>query len=176
MTLINVSLGKEIDKLIENFLKNEQEGETFIDKLDAFVNVALEIGLIVNGVKGGTIAAEKIDAQTLIAMKNWDPDNVAVALIAPVFRRLGKGHIRAAKKYLKKSIEQKEKVLSDAHTARQSDNAKAPRKPHVIDELIEKIVRRKPDVTANELIDQLENSVGNGIITSICEPGRTLEE
>jgi len=166
-----------------------------LKKLDAKIKRFMSEQADLNGAEGSLevkkfcidlykVYKDKDDQRTeeeLLAMgERWDTDIPELAHIQKYINRLMSGRLQEASDYFEHAAileeSKKEKAASNAYKARQSKNAKAERKPHVIDELIEKIGRRKPDIKANELIDQLENSVGNGIITSICEPGRTLEE
>ena len=176
MTVLTRDQEEEIEKLTRNFLARENATESSQDKMDVFLQLVYEVRLVQLGIKKGSPEAEEVEADVLQQLKKFDPDDPEFSIAAPVFRRLGSGENSKAVKYLETAIKNRQQKLEKAHSARQSANAKAPRKAHVVDALIEKIVKGKPDISFEELLERLQAMVGNGIISGIDPPGSTIEE
>ncbi len=176
MTVLNRDQKKEIKKLTRNFEAQENATESSQDKMDAFLQLLYEIRLVQLGIKMGSPEAEEVEADVLQKLQKFDPDDPEFCIAAPVFRRLGSGKNSKAVEYLEAAIKFRQQKLEKAHRARQSANAKAPRKAHVVDAVIGKIVKGKPDITFEGLIERLQAMVGNSIISGIDPPGSTVEE
>ena len=176
MATLNPNQKKEIESLKQSFLARETDTETDQDKMNAFVELAFNIRLIQAGLEINDKRAEHVEMEVLKHFQKFDPDNPALAEIAPIFRRLGKGCLEDATKFLHGVIAHRRNALIAAHRAKQSAIAKTPRSPHVLDDIIERIVEKKSDITCKELLEKLEYMDGNGIISNIDPPGSTIEE
>jgi len=176
MTPLTPEQQKKIDKLLRKYLQQESDTESDQVKMNAFVDLAFDIRLVQLRVESGTPEAKRVEADVILKLQQFDPDDPALAIVAPIFRRLGIGRAQKAADYLEKAIDHRQKVLDEAHSARQSENARAPRPPHILNEIIEKIAGRDPDITYTELLNQLESMTGQEIIEDIDEPTSTLTE
>jgi len=176
MTVLSREQEEEIEKLTRNFVAQENATESSQDKMEAFLQLLYEIRLVQLGIKKGSPKAEEVEADVLQQLQKFDPDDPEFSIAAPVFRRLGSGENSKAVEYLEAAIKFRQQKLEKAHRERQSANAKVPRKAHVVDALIEKIVKGKPDISYEELLERLQAMVGNSIISGIDPPGSTVEE
>ena len=176
MATLSPKQKEKIESLKQSFLAQEADAETDQDKMNAFVELAFNIRLVQAGLEINDKRAEHVEMEVLKHFQKFDPDNPALAEIAPIFRRLGKGCLEDATKFLHGVIAHRRNALIAAHRAKQSAIAKTPRSPHVLDDIIERIVEKKSDITCKELLEKLEYMGANGIISNIDPPGLTIEE
>ena len=176
MATLSQKQKEKIESLKQSFLAQEADAETDQDKMNAFVELAFNIRLVQAGLEINDKRAEHVEMEVLKHFQKFDPDNPALAEIAPIFRRLGKGCLADAMKFLHGVIAYRRNALIEAHRAKQSAIAKTPRSPHVIDDIIERIVKKKSDISCEELLERLEYMGKNGIISNIDPPGLTIEE
>jgi len=176
MATLNPNQKKKIESLKQSFLARETNTETDQDKMNAFVELAFNIRLIQAGLEIDDKRAEYVEMAVLQHFREFDPDDPALAEAAPIFRRLGKGCLEDATKFLHGVIAHRRNTLLAAHRAKQSAIAKAPRSPHVLDAIIEGIVKGIPDITCEVILERLQSMLGNGIISNIDPPGFTIEE
>ena len=176
MATLNPNQKKKIQSLKQSFLARETDTETDQDKMNAFVELAFNIRLVQAALEVDDKRTKNVEMAVIRQFQEFDPDDPALAEVAPIFRRLGKGSIEDAAEFLHGVIAHRRNTLLDAHRAKQSAIAKAPRSPHVLDAIIEGIVKGEPDITCEVILERLQSMLGNGTISNIDPPGFTIEE
>ena len=99
-----------------------------------------------------------VDIDTVHKLYSWDTNDPNLQLIQNVLRRLSVGREFDAVTLLKAAVQSK----LDSFSKQQSNIAKMPRKPSPLQERIEGIVKRNPDITNAELVDKLADQAGEG--------------
>jgi len=159
----DLHLAEKLRQHEEAFSVGGNEGESDESLANDLVKFILERRRILADVPDGSKAAGMVDKQTLKLMQEWDSDNPAMSTLEKVLRRLATGRGVAAVELLKSAVTLRAEALSRD----QSRKAKAPRKQHLVDELIEHEVIRNPNISEKELLRKLHGRVGWGVIESI---------
>lgn len=159
---------KELDR---QFSEGAQPGETDAQIADALVGYILDRGRLLRGVVGGTPEGNAVDEETLAKMAEWDSDDPALLHVEKALRRFATGRGSDAVTLLKRTITDRQQATSDEQRRR----ASTPRNLDPLQELIEKLVRDKPKISAKELEKCLHREIGRGVITHIVDNEIELE-
>ena len=149
-----------ISELDQKFSDGEKAGESDVEQEQALRNHVLERERLRRGVVGGTPEGEEVDAETLARMAGWDSDDPELLTAEKALRRLAIGGGADAVALLKRAVSNRQQAASNEQRRRASQ----PRKTAPLDELIERLMRARPKISAKELIRDLQREIGNGVI------------
>jgi len=149
-----------ISELDQKFSDGEKAGESDVEQEQALRNHVLERERLRRGVVGGTPEGDAVDAETLARMAGWDSDDPELLTAEKALRRLAIGGGADAVALLKRAASNRQQAASNEQRRRASQ----PRKTAPLDELIERLMRARPKISAKELIRDLQREIGNGVI------------
>ena len=150
-------------RLLKDFEEGGVSSETDADVVDAFLKLCLDLGRLRQPNTVDTRGKELIDRATLKKMAIWDTDDPSLSTIEKIFSRLAKGRGIAAMTLLKNSI----KLRAEQTSSAQSRRASTKRKPHPLDNVISKMVKRDPDISAKVVIEKLEALAPDSLLSSV---------
>ena len=150
-------------RLLKDFEEGGVSSETDADVVDAFLKLCLDLGRLRQPNTVDTRGKELIDRATLKKMATWDTDDPSLSTIEKIFSRLATGRGIAAVTLLKNSI----KLRADQKSRAQSRRASTERKTHPLDDLIVGFVKRNPDISAKVVIEKLEASAPDALLSSV---------
>jgi hypothetical protein len=150
-------------RLLKDFEEGGVSSETDADVVDAFLKLCLDLGRLRQPNTVDTRGKELIDRATLKKMATWDTDDPSLSTIEKIFSRLAEGRGVDAVSLLKNSI----KLRADQKSKAQSRRASTKRKPHPLDNVISKMVKRDPDISAKVVIEKLKASAPDFLLSSV---------
>lgn len=154
---------RKLKRLLKDFEGGGVSSETDADVADAILKLCLELGRLRQPNAADIRGKELIDQATLKKMATWDTDDPSLSTVEKIFSRLAKGRGADAVCLLKKSI----KLRADQKSSAQSRRASTERKAHPLDDLIAGFVKRDPDISANVVIEKLEASAPDALLSSV---------
>jgi hypothetical protein len=163
------------DRLLEleqKFYDGGHPNESDAQIADAILDHILERERLSYGVVDGTPEAEVVNNATLTKMVEWDSDDPALSHIEKVLRRLAIGRDVDAVTLLKRAITDRQQAVSDEQRRR----ASMPRKADPLQQLIEQMVRKRPEISRKELERALQSEIGKGVILDIDDTDILLTE
>jgi hypothetical protein len=150
-------------RLLKDFEEGGVSFETDADVVDAFLKLCLDLGRLRQPNTVDTRGKELIDRATLKKMATWDTDDPSLSTIEKIFSRLAEGRGIAAVTLLKNAI----KLRAEQTSSEQSRRASTKRKPHPLDNVISKMVKRDPDISAKVVIEKLKASAPDFLLSSV---------
>ena len=159
-------------ELGQQFSDDEPAEESNEQVAAGLVNLVLETRRRCQGVVGNTPEGDAVDAETLAKMAGWDSDDPELLIAEKVLRRLATGDGADAIALLKRAVSNRQQAASNEQRRR----ASKPRKPPPLDELIERLMRAKPKISAKELVKELQREIGNGVILDMDDTEIILTE
>ena len=150
-------------RLLKDFEEGGVSSETDADVVDAFLKLCLDLGRLRQPNTVDTRGKELIDRATLKKMATWDTDDPSLSTIEKIFSRLAEGRGIAAVTLLKNSI----RFRAEQTSSEQSRRASTKRKPHPLDNVISKMVKRDPDISAKVVIEKLKASAPDSLLSSV---------
>lgn len=154
---------KKIKRLLKDFEGGGVSFETDADVADAVLKLCLELGSLRQPNATNIRRKELIDEATLKKMAIWDTDDPSLSTVEKIFSRLAKGRGIAAVTLLKNAI----KLRAEQTSSEQSRRASTKRKPHPLDNVISKMVKRDPDISAKVVIEKLKASAPDSLLSSV---------
>jgi hypothetical protein len=154
---------RELQRLLKDFEESGTSSETDADVAGALRELCLKLGRLRQPNAVNIRGKELIDRATLKKMAIWDTDDPSLSTVEKIFSRLAKGRGADAVSLLKTSI----KLRAEQTSSAQSRRASTKRKPHPLDNVISKMVERKPKISAKEVIEKLEESVPDALVSSV---------
>ena len=154
---------RELQRLLKDFEESGTSSETDADVAGALRELCLELGRLRQPNAVNIRGKELIDRATLKKMAIWDTDDPSLSTVEKIFSRLAKGRDADAVSLLKTTI----KLRAEQTSSAQSRRASTKRKPHPLDNVISKMVERKPKISAKEVIEKLEESVPDALVSSV---------
>ena len=154
---------RELQRLLKDFEESGTSSETDADVAGALRELCLKLGRLRQPNAVNIRGKELIDLATLKKMAIWDTDDPSLSTVEKIFSRLAKGRGADAVSLLKTSI----KLRAEQTSSAQSRRASTKRKPHPLDNVISKMVERKPKISAKEVIEKLEESVPDALVSSV---------
>ena len=162
------SFSDSLHQLEQKFSDGEQPGESDAQIAEELVHLILERERLRRGVVGDTPEGDAVDAETLTKMAGWDSDDPELLTAEKALRRFATGRGADGVALLKRA--------KQAATDEARRRASKPRKPSPLNELIERLMRAKPKMSANELVEELDREVGNGVILDMDDTEIILTE
>jgi len=150
-------------RLLKDFEEGGVSSETDADVVDAFLKLCLDLGRLRQPNTVDTRGKELIDQATLKKMATWDTDDPSLSTIEKIFSRLAEGRGIAAVTLLENSI----RFRAEQTSSEQSRRASTKRKPHPLDNVISKMVKRDPDISAKVVIEKLKASAPDFLLSSV---------
>jgi hypothetical protein len=150
-------------RLLKDFEEGGVSSETDADVVDAFLKLCLDLGRLRQPNTVDTRGKELIDRATLKKMATWDTDDPSLSTIEKIFSRLAEGRGIAAVTLLENSI----RFRAEQTSSEQSRRASTKRKPHPLDNVISKMVKRDPDISAKVVIEKLKASAPDFLLSSV---------
>ena len=154
---------RELQRLLKDFEEGGTSSETDADLAGALLELCLELGRLRQPNAVDTRGKELIDRATLKKMAIWDTDDPSLSTVEKIFSRLAKGRGADAVSLLKTSI----KLRADQKSSAQSRRASTERKSHPLDAQIAGFVKRAPDISAKAVIEKLEASAPDSLLSSV---------
>ena len=142
----------KLRRLLKDFEEGGASSETDADLAGALLKLCLDLGRLRQPKTVDTRGKELIDRATLKKMAIWDTDDPSLSTVEKVFSRLAEGRGIAAVTLLKNSV----KLRVDQTSKAQSRRASTKRKPHSLDNVINKMVERAPDISAKAVVEKLK--------------------
>ena len=135
----------KIDNLINEFVSGQKEDESDEEMSKALLDFILQRERIRRGATDANVEIKnRIDAETLKALKNCDLDDPSYALQEKIFRRMGVDPTSAIK-MLGIAIDQRKKLFSKQQQLKA--RKLRPNKRKVFSSLIDEIVRENPKIS-----------------------------
>ena len=162
---------EQVEALYESFGHSDDQNESDYELATALMQLILERQRLQRGVANDERLWPDVDEQTIKALTAWDTDDPDFSTIQKVFNRLAVGRGESAVTLLKRAICDKKSAVSKVQRRR----AKTPRTINPIDQWIDDILKKRPDITISDLREKLEGSSPNDVIRSI-EDGEIIPQ
>ena len=147
----------KIDNLINEFVSGQKEDESDEEMSKALLDFILQRERIRRGAADANVEIKnRIDAETLKALKNCDLDDPSYALQEKIFRKMGVDPTSAIK-MLGIAIDQRKKLFSKQQQLKA--RKLRPNKRKVFSSLIDEIVRENPKISQNQVLNKLKKVV-----------------
>ena len=156
------SLATRLAAIDRAFLQRERSSQTDLEVANAALEWILKRERVRHRVDDRTDAAKQVDMLTISRMKQWDSNDPAMSTTEKILRRLAEGRGEDAI-VLVRALQEKAQAVSSEMQRR----AKAPRKQHPINELLENLVRTAPRLSEKIALRKLTAMAGGDVVAKV---------
>lgn len=164
-----------IQAAYRHFVAGGNEQESPEDQARAVIDWILERERGRHRVGDDPVAAYKVDRLTLHKMRTWDSDDPGMSTLEKAFRKLAVGEGADAIALIRNQIAFRSKKMGSVASKRWEERAerkkRAPTPLDRFNDLLEQIVREKPDITSGQLQQKIERLQGGDLVECVTEEG-----
>ena len=152
-----------VDKLCEDFKAGGPDLDSF-ETEEAAKEFVIDYIALMRGLKD-----LKPDERDLIwqwavkQIKSWDPDDASLTYSAKLLRLLGKARDGKAMQFMESLLAHR----ANEEREKQSERGNTPKKMNVLTQFIADAIKRRPDLTLEDLWTKMEYAIGDGFIYSV---------